>query len=157
MLRNSPIFHLDGTVNPIGKLRDCQGLCSESAHLGRPINWTQGTVESGAPQAVVNQRLIDVANEHHLTNVQQQPTHERKALAIFMTNNPALVKNGSVVLGVSDHEGMVIVDMDVCPIYNKPKPRSIFQLTKANWDRIMEESEEFCNHFLSTYETQSID
>ena len=35
-LRNSPVFHSAGTVNPMGKLIDCRELCSKSDHLNGP-------------------------------------------------------------------------------------------------------------------------
>ena len=35
-LRNSPVFHLAGAVNPIGKLINCRELLSKSAHPNGP-------------------------------------------------------------------------------------------------------------------------
>ena len=90
----APLDDLDLAIKKINPKPDQTVIVAGDLNCGH-INWTQGTVESGAPQAAVNQRLIDVANEHHLTNVQHQPTRQGKALEVFMTNNPSLVKNVS--------------------------------------------------------------
>ena len=47
-------------------------------------------------------------NNCSLTNVKQQATRRGRALDIYLTTNPFLVKSVTVVPGMSDHEGMAV-------------------------------------------------
>ena len=44
---------------------------------------------------------------------------------------------------MSDHDGMVLVDCDIKPKFNRHKPRIINVFSKANWTGIAEENEKF--------------
>ena len=105
----------------------------------------------------LNLTKICKGSDDHLTNVQRQPTRNGKAVEVFLTNNASLVMNVSIFPGVSDHEGMAVINMDLKPMYTKPKPREIHQFIHADWDKIVEECETFKDQYLSTYHTRTVD
>ena len=49
-------------------------------------------------------------------------------LRLVLTDKPGLVKNVSIIPGISDHDGAIIVDTTLKAILNR-KPR------KANWEK----------------------
>ena len=57
-----------------------------------------------------------------LTNVQTNPTRKGRNLDIYLTSNPSLIKKVTLVPGMSDHEGMAIIDSDIKPKLNKANP-----------------------------------
>ena len=63
-----------------------------------------------------------------------EPTRGENNLDLFFTTNPSLVKNSTVVPGISDHD-MVVTDCELRPIYNRPKPRKTFSqnTVETNW------------------------
>ena len=100
------------------------------------VDWDSSTVKPDAYDRAPNQKLLDLANNCSLTNVQQQATRRGRALDIYLTTNPSLVQSVAVVPGMSDHEGMAVIDTDIRPIYSRPKPRKNNIFSKANWDQI---------------------
>ena len=77
-----------------------------------------------------------------------EPTRGENNLDLFFTTNPSLVKNSTVVPGISDHD-MVVTDCE--PIYNRPKPRKTFHFSKANWDKIECATKKFRSAFEKTF------
>ena len=57
--------------------------------------------------------------------------------------NQKLVKSVTVVPGMSDHEGMTVIDTDIRPTYSRPKPRKINIFSKVNWDQIQKDTAKF--------------
>ena len=57
-----------------------------------------------------------------------------------MTNNISLIKSVSVIPGLSDHDGMFVVDSEINPVFNRPEPRKNLLFKKADLKSIDEES-----------------
>ena len=85
-----------------------------------------------------------------------EPTRGENNLDLFFTTNPSLVKNSTVVPGISDHD-MVVTDCELRPIYNRPKPRKNFQFSKANWDKIECATKKFRSAFEKTFSQNTVE
>ena len=120
------------------------------------VDWDSSTVKPDAYDRAPNQKLLDLANNCSLTNVQQQATRRGRSLDIYLTTNPSLVKTVAVVPGISDHEGMAVIDTDIRPIYSRPKPRKINIFSKANWDQIQKDTAKFSLDYLKNHTLRSV-
>ena len=49
------------------------------------------------------------------------------------TNVPSRIQRVDVIPGISDHEA-VNAELDMCPVRNRQKPRTIFLYKRANWE-----------------------
>ena len=59
---------------------------------------------------------------HHMEQIQRQPTRLGNVLDLLFTNKPGLVKEVSILPGLSDHD-TVLVDtyLHINPNHKKPK------------------------------------
>ena len=97
------------------------------------INWKESKVDLEAADRIVQEKLVDVAIDHSLTQVQEEPTRYNNLLDLTFTNNPSLIRSCSCIPGISDHEA-VVVDSIIRPSYTPTKKRKMFCYKKANWD-----------------------
>jgi hypothetical protein len=100
------------------------------------------TINPKAPEKEVQQKLIDISTEFNLTQVHDTPTRENNLLDIVLTTNATLVKSSTNIPGLSDHD-IIITDAIIKPTYNKNKPQKRYLYSKANWDKIDNESRRF--------------
>ena len=61
-----------------------------------------------------------------------EPTREDKILDLFLTSNPTLVNNVMTNPGISNHDGIPMIDMVTSPKLLKSKPRKVYKYQKAN-------------------------
>ena len=78
------------------------------------IDWATNSVKPRADYVTMHEKLITLLNDHHLTQLQKEPTRECSVLDLYCTNNPSLTKFISVIPGISDHD-IVLVDSDIKP------------------------------------------
>jgi len=57
------------------------------------IDWTTTTISSGANERKAHNELLNLFDEHSLTNTQYQSTREDKNLDLQLTTRPSLIKN----------------------------------------------------------------
>ena len=98
------------------------------------IDWENNALKSGG-QSAHSQKLLEIAEEFAMDQIQTKPTHEENNLDLFFTNYPSLVKSCNVIPGILDHD-MVVTDIELKPQYNKPKRRETFRLKNAKWSDI---------------------
>ena len=72
-----------------------------------------------------------------------KPTRLGSILELHLTNNPSLVRNCSIAPGFSDHDGMIVTDTDIWPVFNKSPPRKVPLYKSADWNLINEKAELF--------------
>ena len=96
------------------------------------IDWESSTVKPDAPLRGMCQRLIDMLHQFHLSQLVTEPTRHKATLDLFCTNKPGLIKNISLVPGISDHNGVVVVDTLLRAEINKKPRRPIPLLSKGN-------------------------
>ena len=104
----------------------------------------------------VYEKLLKIIADNALTQHQLEPTRNGRILDLFLTNQPGIVQNMFTLPGISDHD-IPIADCDIKPSYNKNKRRTIYNLKKADWERIKEETREFRDEFLQQYKNRSVD
>ena len=71
--------------------------------------------------------------EFHLTQTQREPTRGDRVLDLHITSCPTLVKTTTVVLGISNHDGAIVVDSTQSPVINRKSPRKVFVFSKVRW------------------------
>ena len=66
----------------------------------------------------------------------------------MLTNRPMLVKNVTCTPGISDYD-IGVMDSDIKPIYNKPKPREVYKYSKVDWDTIRKKAKTLSDFFVA--------
>ena len=89
-------------------------------------------------------RLIDIPGSFELTQLVQEPTRHKAILDLFCTNKPGLVKNTSIIPGISDNNGVITVDTNIKATTSKKLRRRITLWNKANWDQLKDDAIIFC-------------
>ena len=67
-------------------------------------------------------------------------------LDLFLTNNPTLVDTVSVEPGISEHETIIAV-VKLRPTMLKVKPRTVHIYSKAEWESMRHEMQNFSHPF----------
>ena len=88
--------------------------------------------------------------------MQLKPTRQDAVLDLFMTNKPALVKEVSVLPGISDHD-IVVVDTKHRMDINRKAPRNIKQWSTADWERIKTDTVNYQQTFLQEDTERSVE
>ena len=119
------------------------------------INWSDMTTKPDASLKGMCSRLIGILSTFSLSQLQTEPTRQNAVLDLFCTNKPGLVKNISLTPGISDHDGVIVVDMSLKAIINKKPQRKIPLWSKADWKSIKENAVSFATDFLTKCENRS--
>ena len=72
------------------------------------IDWSTGEVFPGCTKKQPHERFLA---DHHLTQIQHEATRHKNILYLYCTNKPSLVKQNTVLPGISDHE-IVVIDAE---------------------------------------------
>ena len=72
-------------------------------------------------------------------------------------NNPSLVKAIDTIPGISDHDGIILVDMYLKAQINKKPQRSVPVWSTAYWEAMKIGTTDFCKEFLHSCEDRSVD
>ena len=99
------------------------------------VDWKNYTVNNGASDRPVQDKLVEVAQAHSLSQLQREPTRYSNILDLTFTNNPSLIKSCTVIPGISDHSA-VVIDSIIRPNYVSSKKRKVFQYKKAQWTEL---------------------
>ena len=120
------------------------------------IDWEIPVVKPGCHHKAMCDRLIEITSEHQLEQIQREPTRLANILDLLFTNKPVLVKEVLIMPGLSDHS-TVLVDTYLNIKPNIKLPRKISQWSRANWDKMREETRVFREQYFNTTPTQSVD
>ena len=113
------------------------------------INGETNTTQDNCQDRNIQNALIDLANEHDLSQIHAVPTREKNILDLVFTSNPTLCKSSSSIPGISDH-AITISDFDIKPDYVTQKKRKVFQYRKANWNKIAGDLTSASNHIVNS-------
>ena len=83
------------------------------------------------------------------------PTRGNNILDLYLTNSHSLVKTVNIVPGILDHD-IVVVESDLRPRINKPKPRNIFKYSQADMVKVKQELKSFSDKFIKDYSCKSV-
>jgi len=99
------------------------------------ISWDQFSLTPTATDRKVQQALLDMATEHHLTQIHREPTKEDNLLDLVFTTNNTLVKSSTNIPGISDHD-MIVTDTYVKAEKAKKVQRKCYLFKRADWEAI---------------------
>jgi hypothetical protein len=112
------------------------------------IDWDNNIVPPGAPNPSVSTRLLEILDDHNLTQIHREPTREHNILDLFCTNKPNLVKQSITIPGISDHD-IILTDCEIRAHIARKEPRRVYRYSRANWEEIHSKTREFQREFLS--------
>ena len=141
----SDMSSLEQLENVLNKLRvsNKQPLIWIAGDFNAPyINWESLSLLEGSSHLNTHEKLLDILMDHSLSQMVHIPTRGRNILDLFITNSPSLITLVDTIPGVSDHE-IVTVQSNVRLSVTKQIPRRILCYSKADWDSILHELEDF--------------
>ena len=104
------------------------------------IDWVTSCVPTGARDASLCRRLLDIAHDFHLEQLVCEPTRYRptsaNTLDLVFLSKPDLLHDVRVIPGVSDHE-QVVAHINRFVSNATPPQRKVFDFNKGN-------SQDFC-------------
>ena len=89
------------------------------------IEWSTMQVPEGVPNRRVQNQLLEIMQDHCLSQVVNIHTREDKTLDLLLTNSPSPVNRvkGMPPIGKADHD-IVYVEYDIRQsVFNKPRER----------------------------------
>ena len=114
------------------------------------IDWETSSVNTSTPHSTIAEQLLDLANDHGLTQMVDKPTRTTATtsniLDIFMTSSPDMVNRCEVIPGISDHD-IPLLDVSTRVLLNKRSPRKILQYHKANFEGLVKSLADFSTTF----------
>ena len=153
---------LDELDNVIGNIQSkCKNNSNATIILGGDfnapdINWESGHTFNFSKAKPLHERLIEIFQDHHLTQLQRDPTRHQNVLDLYATNKPGLVKTMSTIPGISDHE-IIVADCDIKPHFAKKKSRKVYSYKNADWRTIRTRTREFANSFLNEMQDRTVE
>ena len=123
----------------------------------KDIDWNTESEPPGSYESTASRNLLDTLQNHHLSQMQKEPTRQDSVLDLYITNRPSLMKTITTISSISDHDGAILVDSDIVPAYSKKKPRKTFIFSKANWSKMKEDASTFVTSFLEALPETSVD
>jgi len=121
------------------------------------IDWENNNVKHQPQYGLnINQELVDMVNDHSLSQCVQEPTRENNILDLLFTTNPDLVRSVKVEAGMSDHR-VVIADLDLKAKLNKKKHRKVYLYKKGNMDGVRQELAQCFPRFNEEHSDSSVE
>ena len=94
--------------------------------------------------------LITSLNENFLTQLQREK-RQHSVLDLYITNKPSQVKSIYNVPNISDHEGTILVDSNIRPLFTRKKTHTYHLFSKADWPAIKEDISKFSTNFQKSH------
>ena len=120
------------------------------------IDWNSNSVSPSCPNKQAHERLLEVLSDHHLTQMQQEPTRNNDILDLFCTNKPGLVRYTQTIPGFSDHD-FIVVDCDLRPQFIKNMPRKVYTYSRAKWDDMRKELNSSIDEYSRDFDNRTVD
>ncbi|XP_048575386.1 uncharacterized protein LOC5499458 [Nematostella vectensis] len=115
------------------------------------IEWSNASVKDNPQYGVaVNKTMIDLVDDHSLSQLVTFPTRQESVLDLVLTSHPDLVHSLSSVQGISDHSA-VSFDLNLSVKVNKKKPRIVYKFAKANFTDIRKDATILSNDFFERH------
>lgn len=83
----------------------------------------------------VNIKLLDIVNNHFLTQHVKQATRGHNILDLVFTTNPDKATDLKIQNGTSDRD-VIIFDINLKPSTNRKQPRKVFMFKKGNMEAV---------------------
>ena len=101
------------------------------------MDWDIPCVITGKPNLEQHKLLLDILNDHSLTQIVNVPTRQGRILDLLLTNYPSIVDKLETIppIGQADHD-IVYTECSTSLRRCQAIPRKVLQFSKANWDQI---------------------
>ena len=115
------------------------------------IEWSTMQVPEGVPQRPIQCQLLEIAQDHCLSQVVNIHTRNDKTLDLLLTNSPSPVNRvkGMPPIGKADHD-IVYVEYDIKAKWIQQAPRKIFLYNRADMGGLRDHLARFRVSFLSS-------
>ena len=99
------------------------------------IEWSTMQVPEGVPQRQVQSQLLEIVQDHCLSQVVNFHTREDKTLDLLLTNSPSPLNRvkGMPPIGKADHD-IVYIEYDIKAKRIQQAPRKIYLYNRADMD-----------------------
>ena len=101
----------------------------------------------GGQYPAISKQMIEIINDHNLTQLVNRPTRDKNILDLCLTNTPDAAGLVQVDGGISDHD-MVIVQANLKPVVSRPPKRKLFQYSRGDFTSI---DEDMCCFYQQTF------
>ncbi|XP_072022667.1 uncharacterized protein [Amphiura filiformis] len=136
------------SLNKIKKSQHSNIWLAGDLNLG-DIDWPTQTIKPGCPKVALSKELIDLANDFGLEQMVNKPTRKGRILDLFLTTNPTLVVKAVNLPGMSDHDGIPSITIDMVAKKSKKCPRKVYLYHRANSEDLMTDARKISEDFES--------
>ena len=114
------------------------------------IDWNKLYVHLGMPRGQVQSHLVDIVQEHCLSQVIDIPTRQERTLDILLTNNPTPVTRVKSMpsVGRADHD-IVLVEYGIKARMVLQSPRKVFFNKRADMQGLKDHMRALADRFMS--------
>ncbi|XP_072022923.1 uncharacterized protein [Amphiura filiformis] len=113
------------------------------------MDWKEGTVIKNHPASKETaELLLETITEFGLEQHVKEPTRKKSILDLVFTNNASLIKETTVVPGISDHD-IVLADFDLRAKWKRQPRRRYYVRRKADTESISKEFLTFKDEYFS--------
>ena len=115
------------------------------------IEWSTMQVPEGVPKRPVQTKLVDIIQDHCLSQMVNIHTREDKTLDLLFTKSPSPINRvkGMPPIGKADHD-IVYIEYDIKAKRIQQAPRKIFLYKRADMDGLHDHLARYRDSFLST-------
>jgi hypothetical protein len=106
-------------------------------------------LKPGCSKPTISRQLLYIVNDFSLNQVVTEPTRQGNILDLFLTTHPTLVNQSIVTPGISDHDGIPLIDMATKPKKEYQKKRKMYQYKKADMKGLTQELNNLSNKIIS--------
>ncbi|CAC5368279.1 unnamed protein product [Mytilus coruscus] len=134
--KGESLEHLSTSLNRICNISSANIMLSGDFNLGN-IDWSNSSVIPSKPDPSLHQHLLDILQDHNLTQVVDKPTRNDRTLDLLCMSNPSLVNRVETLPPLGDHD-IIFSEINLSLSKAKQSPQSIHlqesRLGK-NWKR----------------------
>ena len=98
------------------------------------IDWNIPSVVPSKPDPSLHQNLLDILNDHNLTQVIDKPTRNDRTLDLLCMSNPSFINRNETLPPIGDHD-IIFSEINLSLPKIKGKPHKVYQYKKANWEK----------------------
>ena len=124
------------------------------------ISWSDDnyTIQSTPAYGTeVNNKMLDIVNDHSLSQHVHEPTREDNTLDLVFTTKPDMITDVSVESGMSDHN-LVVFDINLKPSFNKKPSRSVYMFKRGDMNAVRNDLKTNFDNYLANVDfSKSID
>ena len=145
---NQPIILATAYRPPSTTINETNNICKELAnlynkHKTKPlwfggdtnlpdINWPTNSIIKNQYSKEINETFLETFSKCDLQQLVDFPTRRNNILDIVATNRPNLLNKCEPIAGMSDHETMVLLDIECYAKRSKPQKRKVFVWRKVD-------------------------